>query len=174
MGNASVGKTALTRAFCSGEFTEDYIATLGIDFVQTNYTVMESDEKIQVKCWDTAGQERFQNLAKNFYKRAEGIIVVYSVTDREAFEKIDSWLEQIQENAPPNTAVILVANKSDLDFEREVSKEEGLKLAASKNLPFFETSAKLGTDVKEAFTYVIETIYAKKMGRAAPHLVQRN
>ena len=59
VGNASVGKTCLTRAFCSGEFTEDYIATLGIDFVQTDYTVMGSADNIQVKCWDTAGQERF-------------------------------------------------------------------------------------------------------------------
>ena len=96
------------------------------------------------------------------------------MTDREAFEKIDSWLEQIQDNAPPDTAVILVANKSDLDYEREVSKEEGLQLASSKNLPFFETSAKAGTDVKEAFTYVIETAYAKKKGVAVPSLVQRN
>ena len=54
---------------------------------------MDGDDKVQVKCWDTAGQERFQQLAKNFYKRAEGIIIVYSVVDRESFEKIGIWLE---------------------------------------------------------------------------------
>ena len=147
VGNQAVGKTSITRKFCKNEIPEEHFATIGIDYLDKQVESMESQEPIKVKVWDTAGQDRFQNLAKNFYKRAEGIIIAYGVDDRESFERVGFWVQQITDNAPAETTVILVANKVDLVHERVISTDEGVALAEQVNLPFFECSAKTGQEI---------------------------
>ena len=77
-----------------------------------------------MKIWDTAGMERFQTLTYSFYKKAEAILVAFSVTDRNSFNKIKNWIEAIKEYAKLNTPIVVVGTKIDLEHERTVSKEE--------------------------------------------------
>ena len=114
---------------------------------------------MRLQIWDTAGQERFRNVTKSYFQSSHGLLVVYDITDKESFEKINFWMKNIKENAPENAKLILVGNKCDLANERQVSYEEGEKKASNYNIKFFESSAKDGTNVKEFFFYLANEIY---------------
>ena len=129
VGNQGVGKTSVMYRFCMDEIPKGDESTIGIDYLEKQVVSMETQEPIKVKFWDTAGQERFQNLAKNFFKRTDGMIIAYGVEDRESFERVGFWVQQIKDNASAETTVILVANKVDLVDERVVSTDEGIALA---------------------------------------------
>ena len=156
IGESLVGKTALITKYTKDRFDGSYLSTIGIDF--QNKFVNVNDKKIKVEIWDTAGQERFRNIAKNYFQSSDGILLVYDTTSHSSFEKLNYWNLQIQLNAPENTKYILVGNKIDLKEKREVTKEEGEKFAEDNKIQFFETSAKDGTNVNEAFELLTKEI----------------
>jgi small GTP-binding protein len=117
------------------------------------------DKQYLIKVWDTAGQEKFAVMAKNYYKRAHGMIVVCAINDRNSYENIRTWLSSIKENAEDDIQIILIANKSDLEEEREVLTEDLRAKAEEHKIEFFETSSKENTNVNEAFDKIIHKIY---------------
>jgi small GTP-binding protein len=68
--------------------------------------------------WDTAGQERFKTITSTYYKASNGVILVYDITEKETFNNIPNWLEEVKKHAGPNAAKLLVGNKCDLEDER--------------------------------------------------------
>lgn len=149
IGDSGIGKTVLITRFCESTFKESYVATIGVDFKIKTMTLDNRRYKLQI--WDTAGQERFKNITQTYYKGAAGIVLTYSIVDRSSFENIDRWMTQIESNAPVDVSKILLATKSDLNYERQVQTEEGMALAKKHNMRFMEVSAKSGTNVKEGF-----------------------
>ncbi len=95
--------------------------TLGLDFASKKHTLKDGNE-IFMKIWDTAGQERFQDITASFYKKANGILIVYDITDKKTFERVSNWIDSITNKANVNTVKILVGNKKDLEDRREVTK----------------------------------------------------
>ena len=81
--------------------------------------------EVSIKIWDTAGQERFKTLTTNFYRKADGIIVSFDVTDQKTFDGVISWMKSISEHADAQADVVLCGNKIDLEDARQVSKEQG-------------------------------------------------
>jgi len=130
---------------------------LGVDSYEK--LVELENKQFLVKVWDTAGQEKFAVLAKNYYQRAHGMIVVCAINDRRSFENIRIWLASIKESAEEDIQIILVANKCDLQEEREVPSEEIRAKAEEHRLEYFETSSKENTNVNEAFDKIIQKIY---------------
>ena len=156
VGESCVGKTSLLYKYSQDCFIEKHLATVGIEF----FTKVEkiNGRKIRVKIWDTAGQELYKSITKNFYRNSDGVIIVYDVTDRESFEKVQEWVQSISENTDTekNIQKVLVANKVDLT--RKVTKEEGMKLAEKYNIPFFEASAKLDIGIKDFMTKILTDV----------------
>ena len=101
--------------------------------------------------WDTAGQERFRTITSSYYRGAHGIIIVYDITDRESFDNVKQWLNEIDRYACENVNKLLVGNKSDLEAKRQVETEEAKAFADERGIPFLETSAKSSTNVEKAF-----------------------
>lgn len=134
------------------------IFNLGIDFKLK--TIEIDGKKLKMQIWDTAGQERFKTITQTYYKGAMGIILTYSIAEAETFRNIENWMKQIQQQASENVCRILVGNKCDV-AERQVEFEEGRKLAQKYNIPFFETSAKSGMGVEEAFVSIAREIKNK-------------
>ena len=109
------------------------------------------DKTIILNLWDTAGQERFKSLIPSYIKDSAVAIVCYDVTSRESFQSIDKWIEDARALRDDDVLLILAGNKSDLDSQRQVSMEEGQEYAQRMNLLFFETSAKVGSNIKTLF-----------------------
>ena len=111
-----------------------------------------------MQIWDTAGQDRFKNIQASYYKGANGILVVYDITNRESFEHLNSWLIEIEKNGNKNVYKLLIGNKSDLEDQRNIKKEEGQEFAGINGMEFFETSAKTAYKVQEAFELLTKDI----------------
>jgi small GTP-binding protein len=114
------------------------------------------DKTIRVKIWDTAGQEQYKSLTRNFYRNSNGVIIVYDVTNKSSFEKVQEWVQSVYDNTDRSIKMILVGNKIDLN--REVSTEEGKKLAEFYKIPFFETSAKENIGITECVRKIIKDV----------------
>jgi len=135
--------------FADDTYTESYISTIGVDF---KIRTIELDGKtIKLQIWDTAGQERFRTITSSYYRGAHGIIIVYDITDRDSFDNVKQWLNEIDRYACENVNKLLVGNKSDLESKRQVDFEEAKAFADERGIPFLETSAKNATNVEKAF-----------------------
>mmetsp|Transcript_16388 Transcript_16388/g.19376 ORF Transcript_16388/g.19376 Transcript_16388/m.19376 type:complete len:174 (-) Transcript_16388:500-1021(-) len=146
IGDSGVGKTCLLLRYANDSFSPTFITTIGIDFKIKN---IELDSKrIKLQIWDTAGQERFRTITTSYFRGAQGILLVYDVTDRGSFNSIRNWVGQIQQHADVHVNKILIGNKCDMDEQRVVSTEEGQNLAKEYGIQFFETSAKNDNNVE--------------------------
>ena len=112
-----------------------------------------------IKCsiHDTNGEEKFNSLTGNFFRKADGCIFVYDITNKKSFEEIKNiYIPKIKEKCKKDVKTILLGNKSDLDYLREVSIDEGIKLALENNFYFKETSCIENKNVADAFQTIIE------------------
>eukprot|EP00826_Nyctotherus_ovalis_P055101 TRINITY_DN7295_c0_g1_i9.p2 TRINITY_DN7295_c0_g1~~TRINITY_DN7295_c0_g1_i9.p2 ORF type:complete len:218 (-),score=83.25 TRINITY_DN7295_c0_g1_i9:79-732(-) len=149
VGDAFVGKTCLINRFIYDTFDMSYQVTVGIDFLSK--TLYVDDRTVKLHLWDTAGQERFRSLIPHYVTDSAAAIVVYDITNRASFGSVRQWIMDLKQTAQENVKLMIVGNKVDLEDKRQVSKEEGEKLAQELGLMFFETSAKEGTNVNELF-----------------------
>ena len=149
LGETLVGKTAIITRYTKKVFAENYLTTVGIDFQNKQLNI--NGKKINVEIWDTAGQERFRNIAKTYFQSSDGFLLVYDITSKDSFNKLNDWYDQIKLNAPENSKCIIAGNKSDLEEKRQVKKEEGEQFASDHNLKFYETSAKDDKNINIVF-----------------------
>ena len=149
LGNSDVGKSSLILRYVDGTWSNTFIPTIGVDFKVK--TIEVDNKKIKMQIWDTAGQERFRTVIASYFKGSHGVLLIYDVTNKTSFKQLESWLEIIENNASEDILKILIGNKIDLEEDREVTKEEGQSFANMHNIQFMETSAKMNTNVNEAF-----------------------
>ena len=157
LGESRVDKTQLINRYTKGEFGGVYLTTVGVDFQDKIIDI--ENKKVRLQIWDTAGQEKFRNVTKSYFQSAHGFVLVYDITDKESFEKLNFWIDQNILNGPKNMKFVLVGNKCDLTEHRQVSIEDGENLAKKYNIKFFEASARDGTNVNELFFYLANEIY---------------
>ncbi|NXA38229.1 RAB44 protein, partial [Eudromia elegans] len=132
VGNSSVGKTSFLRRFCEDRFFPGTAATVGVDYSVKTVTVDNSQVTLQL--WDTAGQERYRSITKQFFRKADGVIVMYDITAKDTFTDVKQWLVSIEEAAEENVPVLLLGNKTDNEKEREVPNGMGEHLATVQYL----------------------------------------
>ena len=94
------------------EFQENYVTTIGVDFRFRTLQINKSTVRLQI--WDTAGQERYRTITKAYYKNADGVMIVFDLSDRESFQNIDSWLQEVEKHCGPDVSVMILANKCDI------------------------------------------------------------
>jgi Ras-related protein Rab-8A len=151
IGDSGVGKTCLLLRYANDTFSPTFITTIGIDFKIKHIEL--DGKRIKLQIWDTAGQERFRHITTSYFRGAQGILLVYDVTDRGSFNGIRNWIGLIQQHADVHVNRILVGNKCDLVDDRVVTTEEGQALADeySPNMQYFETSARCGINIETPF-----------------------
>lgn len=163
IGDSGVGKSCLLLRFADDTYTESYISTIGVDF---KIRTIDLDTKtIKLQIWDTAGQERFRTITSNYYRGANGIVVVYDVTDPESFNSVTRWLQEIERNVGTGVHKMLVGNKCDLTMKRKVDKAEAQAFADKFGIPYVETSAKNGTNVENVFMELSNRIKKEVMAK---------
>lgn len=158
IGNSSVGKSSLLLRFSDEQWLpeDESSATIGVDFRVHKMEV--KGKKVKLSIWDTAGQERFRTITSSYYRGAQGIILVYDVSNRESFDALPRWYTELETYVSSSVVKILVGNKVDKEFSRQVSTAEGQAFAKRMSSLFIEASAKTAIGVNEAFQEVVEQI----------------
>ena len=142
LGDSSVGKTCFLLRYCDKTFQEAHLSTIGLDYRLKTMT-LKSGKNIKLQIWDTAGQDRFRAITKNYYKGANGIILIYDVTNLQSYENVKNWINQIKDEANPNVIIYLAGNKVDVkDEDRVVKTVDGKKIADEYNLKFYESNSR--------------------------------
>lgn len=147
VGNSSVGKTSFLRRFCEDNFCAGTSATVGVDYIVK--TVTMDNCQVALQLWDTAGQERYRSITKQFFRKADGVIVMYDITSKDTFMAVRQWLTSVEEGAGENIPILMLGNKTDIEKEREVPCGLGKQLSKDCNLIFYECSASSGHNAKE-------------------------
>ena len=159
IGDSSVGKTSILTRYSNGTFKEDYIATVGLDYYSKNEIL--NNKTIHIKIWDTAGQERYKALTQGFFRNAQGVMVVYDVSNSESFENLKYWISSIQKNIDSkkiSIPVIILGNKIDVGEDREIKTEDAEKFAEENKYKYFETSAKTGEGIDDAVRELVNQV----------------
>ena len=149
VGNSVVGKSSLILRYVDQIWNDVFVPTIGVDFKVKSLEIENKSIKLQI--WDTAGQERFRNVISSYFKGAHGILLIFDITSRDSFKELENWLAEVEKNASTQILKILIGNKCDLEEEREISKDEGEAFAMRNGMQYIETSAKINTNVNEAF-----------------------
>ena len=158
IGDGAVGKTSLIARFAEKTFKAEYKPTLGTNIIIKELQI--ESNSIKLLLWDIAGQAKWRDVRHLYYRGAQGCIVVYDVTRPATFDSVPEWYKDLIKfsGAVPR---ILLANKVDLTDIRKIQQEDGLKMAEEMAAEYYETSAKDGTQVNEAFEKISELILQK-------------
>ena len=149
LGDQSVGKSCILNRFMNDTFTEEYQATIGLDFQSKNVQIDNQD--IHLLLYDTAGQEKFRSLIPMYTRDANIILLVYDIACKDSFMHLSDWLNDLTNINKNEVIFALVGNKIDLAEKREVTLEEGQKFAADQDFIFQEVSAKTGDGFSDLF-----------------------
>ena len=158
VGNQNTGKSCILNRFVNETFDESYQATIGMDFFSKNVSIHGQD--VRLILYDTAGQEKYRSLIPMYIRDTQIILLIYDITDRESFNSIPVWLKEVLNVKNTDVIFALIGNKMDLTAKREVSFEEGQKLASNNKFIFQEVSAKSGENFSKLFEeQIYEEIY---------------
>ena len=149
LGDQGVGKSCILNRFMNDTFTEEYQATIGLDFQSKNVQIDNQD--IHLLLYDTAGQEKFRSLIPMYTRDANIILLVYEVTSKDSFLHLNHWLNDLTTVKKDEVIFVVVGNKTDLEDKREVSREEGEQFAKDNDYLFAEVSAKTGEGFPDLF-----------------------
>ena len=153
LGDSKVGKSAICRAFTGLEFISEGVTTIGSDKFEKKI-LLKSGKDIKLILWDTAGQERFRSAAFKTIKSVHGIALVFDVSNKETFNNISLWLDDIKDNFD-DPCLILFGNKTDKPKEEwQITQDEINTFIKEKNLTYYETSAKLNKGIDEGLAHI--------------------
>ena len=157
LGDPSVGKTCTLLRYLDNEYLDDNLTTIGID-------IKTKEEKIEVKFVDTAGQERFRTITSTYYKHADGIMLMFDVTNQNTYENINHLVEENNKKCKSDIPIIILGNKIDLN-NRIKSREEFEEELKKYNYDYYEVSAKLNINIKEAIEKMCLLMYKFKLSQ---------
>ncbi|KAM8961226.1 ras and EF-hand domain-containing protein isoform 2-T2 [Pelodytes ibericus] len=161
-GDAAVGKSSFLMRLCKNEFRGNTSATLGVDFQMK--TLVVDGEPTLLQLWDTAGQERFRSIAKSYFRRADGVLLLYDVTCEKSFLNVREWIDMIEDATSDSIPIMMVGNKADLRQKMAekghkcVPISYGEKLSMTYSALFCETSAKEGSNIVEAVLHLAREV----------------
>ncbi len=165
LGESEVGKTALFKRYFNNSFKiNNNLATIGMES-ETKFILINKDI-CKLTIFDTAGQEKFRAVPRNYYKNADGILLLFDVCNRNSFDKIKDWINEIKihsnksinnDDDKNKLIVYLLGNK--IDMERDVIKKEGEKMANELKIKYFEISCKTNININEVINRLIIECY---------------
>ena len=159
VGDSFVGKTNIMSKYLKNEFHDDSKATVGVEFGSKQFNIEGHTIKVQI--WDTAGQERYKAITSAYYKGAKGAFIVYDITRKNSFESVEKWVSDVTAVADKKITIVLIGNKSDLEDQRQVTKEQAEEKSNKLEIAFLETSALSGENLEKAFEMMINEVYKK-------------
>eukprot|EP01106_Pelomyxa_sp_JSP_P007963 TRINITY_DN228_c0_g1_i5.p1 TRINITY_DN228_c0_g1~~TRINITY_DN228_c0_g1_i5.p1 ORF type:complete len:230 (+),score=48.26 TRINITY_DN228_c0_g1_i5:105-692(+) len=166
LGEGCVGKTSILVRYVKNEFSAEHVQTLQAAFYTKRVTV--EGKLVKLTIWDTAGQEKFHALGPIYYRDAHGALLVYDITDRNSFERVQLWVKELRKMLGTDLVLVIVGNKSDLERHRVVTQEDADKYAATVKAKHFVVSAKLNKNINETFQALAQKLTEVPMREADP------
>ena len=162
LGYTDVGKTSILLRFTKNQFHDKYVSTIGIDFKSKPLKINDKTT-VKVLVWDTAGEEKYKGIVKSFYNKANGILLTFDLTNKESFDRIDFWVQELKKNVGLNDLyIVLVGNKKDKIEDRKVSYEEAENYSLDNEFGgYFEVSAKTNEGIDDLFINVAKGVLNK-------------
>ena len=157
LGSVGVGKTSIIKKFLD-RYCPDETSTIGVEKYPIEVN-LNNGSTIKLCVWDTAGQERFRNISRIYTRNACGALIVFSITDKDSFDKLKEWHDLFQQCSNAGAPTLIVGNKSDLKEGRNVTETEARLIAEQINSQYIETSAVNGNNIKESFEMLAEKIF---------------
>ena len=163
LGDQYVGKSCIINSFVNDTFTEEYIATIGLDF-QNKEDYQIDNQDIHLSLYDMSGLEKYRTLIPLYVKNADIFLLVYDVTSKDSFTHLSNWLKIFTDNEIDikDKIFAVVGNKTDLNDRREVNAEEGENYAKEHDFIFLEVSAKTGDGIEKLFDVILKEMLKKK------------
>lgn len=159
IGDGNVGKTSLLRRFVRGDYTEEYRRTIGAEYMEKDVFLRDrGNTTAKLMLWDTAGQEMFSPLTQSYYRHASAAIVCFSTVDKESFQHVVDWKNQVEQVCGPSLTVVLCQTKFDLSHAAAITNEEAEQLASTLGAPFFRVSTKDDFNVTQLFEFTAQTV----------------
>lgn len=153
IGESGVGKSCILLRYCDDIYDTSYISTIGVDFKIK--TIRYENKIIKLQIWDTAGQERFKTITASYYRGANCIMVVYSISDKDSYLKIKDWIYDIKIHNINMDNVFIVGNKTDDNENRQIMKNEAQDYCDDNKFKYFETSAKNNIGINDLFNDIV-------------------
>ena len=148
VGNGRVGKSSICAHLEGKRISANYDLTVGVSIL--THLLQVNGTTLKMLLYDLAGQPHFRCVRPAFYSGTKSAVVVFSLTDRGSFYDVKHWLRELQ-NCIGRVPLVLVGNKNDQKAKREVNPSEASAFARELGVPYFETSAKTGYNVKKVF-----------------------
>ena len=162
IGDSGVGKSCLTMKATKDYFDNYYSPTVGFEFFTLNIKL--KDKCIRLQIWDTCGQEVYRSLITGFYRNSSLAILVYAIDNKQSFENIECWLNEVKTLGNPNVKIFLLGNKVDLELKRAITVEQGKNYTKQHALDqFYETSAKTGFNAQKVFVEAAKLLYEEHL-----------
>ena len=168
IGDSTVGKTCFLNRYFKNQFAETFLSTIGIDKEMKFVKIGNDSYKLTV--WDTAGQERFRCLPKKYYQNADGVLLLFDVTNEETFTSVSNWMKDVKDNSGKNISndankeseisLYLIGNKID-KADRVITREKAEEMAKSLGMKYFEVSCKINMNIPEVMARMIMECHMK-------------
>ncbi len=171
LGSISVGKTKIVERFCRNTFTEIEGPTIGTEMGVKELFLPELKAAFDLTIWDTSGQEQYRSISRHYYRRAQGVVLVYDTTSKSSFEALPDWMGDVKTNVP-DAVVVVAGNKCDKLDDVQVDIEQARAYAKSINAEHFWTSAKDGTNIHELFVSLCRSLLARNSGGSAGSVIE--
>ena len=166
IGESGCGKSCILYNFLYDKFL-DQETTIGVEFGCKTITVPKSRTKVRLQIWDLAGQLTFRSLTKSYYRNSAIALLVYDITRPETYYTIKQWIDKVLELNRESTQLVLIGNKIDLQYRRQISRETAQQFADEHNMLYFETSAKQNQNIQEMFIQPVDYLINNSN---SPHL----
>ena len=150
IGNASVGKTSIFNKFTTGDFSKIYKSTIAAEF-KSKLLKVNKNLWAKLVIWDTCGTENYRSLTRQYYRGADGAIIIFDLTDQSSFNDLKKWIKDIKNYGEKDIQIIIVGNKLDLFNQRKVTQSQANNFCNENKYKYIEASAKDGTNLLKIF-----------------------
>ena len=165
IGHDYVGLSAFFHKLKTGEFDPNLPFNIGFNYFRIE-SKMPDNKIVLLEVYDTKGQTISRPSTRQFFNRADGFILIYSINNKDSFDDLENWLKILKEENSFEKPIFLVGNKNDLEDKRIITKKKGEKYADKNGFMFTECSVKNDSwdDIKSIFERLANKIYEKYIG----------
>ena len=156
VGDSSIGKSCLIYRYVENKFDDFSLPTVGLDFFSKKINIHGEEYKLHI--FDMAGQERFRSIVTSYYRRNNGIILAFDITNKESFDNLKRWVSEIDKYSDTNVCLVLIGTKLDMGEKREVFYSDAMDYANCLKINYYEVSSKDNINVEKIFIDLVGQI----------------